>query len=283
KRYNIHHWVELFVERLSESQQKNNDRLAKQFEEKTLENLKQDYQSSKERMLFLDYDGTLVGFFDDPNDSHPDAELIQILEKLAEDPNNRVVVISGRGRDTLGKWLGDLNIDLICEHGVWLREKGGDWEMIKQLDDQWKRDILPVLDLYVNRTPGSFIEEKNYSLVWHYRKVETGLGELRTRELSSHIKYLTNNMPLQVLEGDMVVEIKDVDVSKGKATTKWLGRFPHDFTMAIGDDTTDEYTFKAVPDEAYTIKVGQEVSAAKYYVSSHKEVRKLLKELAGIK
>ena len=131
----------------------------------------------------------------------------------------------------------------------------------------------------MNRTPGSFIEEKNYSLVWHYRKVETGLGELRTRELSSHIKYLTNNMPLQVLEGDRVVEIKDVDVSKGKATTKWLERFEHDFTLAFGDDTTDEFTFKALPESSFTVKVGKELSAAKYFVNSYREVRNFLLEL----
>ncbi len=283
KRYNIHHWVKLFVDRLTETKENNQDMLAKKLEEKTVDLIREKFNAAQQRILFLDYDGTLVSFHDDPEDARPDHELIQLLESLAQNPKNRVVVISGRGRDTLGKWLADLeNIDIICEHGIWLKEKGQDWEPIKKLSDDWKKDIFPVLDLYVNRTPGSFIEEKNYSLVWHYRKVETGLGELRTRELSSHIKYLTNNMPLQVLEGDMVVEIKDADVNKGKATTRWLDRFEHDFIVALGDDKTDEDTFKVVKTsdkENFTVKVGTDVSEAKYFVNSYKEVRALLKSL----
>jgi trehalose 6-phosphate synthase/phosphatase len=170
-------------------------------------------------------------------------------------------------------------VDFICEHGVWLRERGKDWNMIDQLTDGWKQEILPVLEFYVDRTPGSLIETKDYSLVWHYRKVETGLGELRTRELSSHLKYISSNMNLQVLEGDMVVEIKSAGVNKGKAALKWLNQFPTEFIMALGDDWTDEDTFKVMPDEAITIKVGGNSSEAKYSVHSPKDVRKLLLEL----
>ena len=129
----------------------------------------------------------------------------------------------------------------------------------------------------MNRTPGSFIEEKDYSLVWHYRKVETGLGELRTRELTSHLRYLSTNQNLQVLEGDMVVEVKSADVNKGRAATKWLAKDPDaTFVMALGDDWTDEDTFKAMPNNAYTIKVGHTTSAARFYVKSHMQVRELL-------
>jgi trehalose 6-phosphate synthase/phosphatase len=51
-------------------------------------------------------------------------------------------------------------------------------------------------------------------------KVETGLGELRSRELTSHLKYLSNGKNLQVLEGDMVVEVKNAYVNKGNAAKK---------------------------------------------------------------
>jgi trehalose 6-phosphate synthase/phosphatase len=138
---------------------------------------------------------------------------------------------------------------------------------------------MSVLELYVDRTPGSFIEEKDYSLVWHYRKVETGLGELRTRELSSHLKYLSSNMNLQVMEGDMVVEIKSAQVNKGRAAQQWIVDFPSDFIVAIGDDWTDEDTFSAMPEDALTIKVGSTSSIAKYNLNSSKEVRSFLNQL----
>ena len=138
---------------------------------------------------------------------------------------------------------------------------------------------MKVLDGYVDRTPGSFVEKKDYSLVWHYRKVETGLGEARTRELTSHLKYITVDRNLKVLEGNKVVEIKNSEIDKGRAATVWLNKHPSDFVMACGDDWTDEDTFKVMPDNAYTIKVGTTSSAAKYRVTDFHDIRKLLKSL----
>ncbi|MDX1629819.1 MAG: trehalose-phosphatase, partial [Fulvivirga sp.] len=209
----------------------------------------------------------------------PDKELEKILTNLSKKKDSRVVVISGRDKNTLEKWLGHLDVEFIGEHGVWLKKKDNDWYMAEGLDNSWKEEIKPILDMYVNKTPGSFIEEKDFSLVWHYRKVETGLGELRAREIISHLKYLSVNMNLQVLEGNKVVEIKNLEVNKGKAALKWLTETNPDFILAIGDDWTDEDTFKAMPDKAFTIKVGDIHSAANYSVSEPKDVRKLLKSL----
>src|SRR5690606_20985357 len=114
---------------------------------------------------------------------------------------------------------------------------------------------------------------------WHYRKVETGLGQLRTREITSHLKFLAANSNLQVLEGDWVVEIKHMEVNKGKAVLKWVEKYPSDFMMAVGDDWTDEEIFKVVPDSAITTRVGSDYSAAKYSISGAKSVRKMLQKL----
>ena len=171
------------------------------------------------------------------------------------------------------------NVDIIAEHGVWLKEAEKKWRTVTALTDDWKKDIKEVLEDYVNRTPGSFIEEKDFSLVWHYRKVETGLGELRTRELNSHLNYLATNKNLQVLEGDKVVEIKSSEVNKGRAALYWIDRFKNGFMCAIGDDWTDEDTFLVMPKDSYTIKVGSTQSAAKFSIGSYKEVRQLLSKL----
>lgn len=211
----------------------------------------------------------------------PDNVLIGILKKLTSNEKNQVVIISGRDKETLDNWLGHLPLDIIAEHGVWLKERGSSWETITRLKSKWKDQFRPILDTYVNRTPGSFIEEKDHSLVWHFRKVETGLGELRSRELTSHLKYLSSGKNLQVLEGDMVVEVKNAEVNKGRAAQKWIDTFEPDFTLAIGDDWTDEDTFKAMPEGAITIKVGSTSSAAKYNVATVKEVRGFLKGLCG--
>ena len=279
KRYNITHWVNLFMTSLASIKKKQGGMETRKMDELSLEKMLKKFSDANRRMLFLDYDGTLTGFNPDPSDAKPDDELLSILKKLTQEEKNKVVVISGRDKGTLEEWVGHLKVDIIAEHGVWMREHGHDWETIVAMDNEWKKEIFPVLELYVNRTPGSFIEEKDYSLVWHYRKVETGLGELRTRELTSHLKYLSSNSNLQVLEGDMVVEIKDREVNKGRTAAQWLQKFNKDFAIAIGDDFTDEDTFKVMPEDAYTIKVGRKNSAARFSVGDYKEVRDVLKAM----
>lgn len=279
KRYNIHHWVNMFMDRLNHIIDIQKAMATKILDQQATKAIIQHFKKARHRIMFLDYDGTLTGFQPDPQMAFPDEELLGILKKLSTHTKNRVVIISGRDKETLEDWLGNLPLDIIAEHGVWLKEKKGDWEPITKLKNTWKNEFRPIIDGYVNRTPGSFLEEKDHSLVWHFRKVETGLGELRSRELTSHLKYLSTEKNIQVLEGNMVVEIKNADVNKGRAAQKWLSTFENDFALAIGDDWTDEDTFKAMPNNAVTIKVGNTSSAANFNVPTYKEVREFLRSL----
>jgi trehalose 6-phosphate synthase/phosphatase len=280
KRYNIHAWVKLFMDELANVKKEQSHLKTRLIDNQLSEEIKHAYKQSKERLIFLDYDGTLVGFFENPDDSKPDQELIEILEHLTKDINNHIVIISGRGRQSLEEWMKPYTLDIIAEHGVWIKRMNKPFKTFIKINASWKKEILSLLERYVNRTPGSFVEEKDYSLVWHYRKVETGLGEVRTRELTSHLKYMTANENLEVLEGDMIVEIKNSEINKGKAAQKLMKIYPDaDFLLALGDDFTDEDTFKAMPEEAYTIKVGTSASEAKFSVNSYKEVRKFFNEI----
>ena len=138
------------------------------------------------------------------------------------------------------------------------------------------------MESYADRTPGAFVEEKSYSLAWHYRKVETGLGMLRAHELIDSLKNFSSTYGLQLLDGDKVVEIRSAEVNKGRATLNILDNNHYDFILAIGDDRTDEDTFEALPRTAITIKVGDGMSAAHYYVKQWQEVRMLLGSLTMV-
>jgi trehalose 6-phosphate synthase/phosphatase len=279
RKYDIHHWVQLFMDRLAYCKEQQKALRTTFLKGKKLEQLKKDYAAAATRLIFLDYDGTLMPFTRDPDKTHPDAELLGLLRQLIRDDRNRVIIISGRNHNMLGEWLGGLPLDMIAEHGIWLRKHEEGWEMIQQLNNSWKEDIRPVLESYVARTPGSLLEEKDFALVWHFRKVEKTLGETRCGELSSYLHYLVANRNLQVMEGDKIVEIKNIEVNKGIAARRWLQSYPADFVIAIGDDRTDEDTFLAMPENAYTIKVGSNRSAARYHLNSYADVRSLLQDL----
>jgi trehalose 6-phosphate synthase/phosphatase len=278
-KFNIAHWVKLFMTRLQEVKQIQQSMLARRMSPDMQLQVQRQYRTAAKRAIFLDYDGTLVGFNVNIDLASPDQELYQLLRSLTADPANEVVMISGRKHETLSEWLGHLKLDLIAEHGAWQKKQGAKWRKLPGLTDQWKQEIYPMLDTYTDRTPGSFIEEKSYSLVWHYRKVEAGLGELRANELMNTLRYYTNDKGLQVLPGDKVIEVKNVEINKGRAAITWLQDRHFDFVMAIGDDHTDEDIFKALAEDTISIKVGSQVSAARYYLRNYQEVRHFLATL----
>lgn len=280
RQYDVFAWTRLFMDRLAYAKSQQLSLATTLLTPATAERLTRDYHRAERRLLLLDYDGTLAPFHPNPQRAQPDQELRLLLRALTDNPQNRVVIISGRDRATLESWLGHLPLDFIAEHGVWLRTAGEDWTLFQELRADWKRDLRPVLELYVSRTAGSFIEEKDYSLVWHYRRADADLGASRARELTSHLTFMASNTDLQVLEGNMVVEIKNAGINKGTAATRTLSTYQPDCILAIGDDRTDEDTFRAMPPEAYTVKVGSAPrSLARFHVAGTTAVRSLLRDL----
>ena len=280
-KFNVNHWVNIFMERLNEVKLMQRSMQTRHVHSATAQSIINRYHHTSKRIIFLDYDGTLVDFNPNVNQAYPDKELYEILTQLASDPNNRLVIISGRKHENLGEWFGDKNIYLVAEHGAWFKQQGTDWHKINGLSTSWKKEIQLELEKYVDRTPGSFIEEKTYSLAWHYRKAQPGLGEMRANELMNTLKFLATDKGLQLLPGDKVVEVKNMEINKGKAALSLVDESDYDFIMALGDDFTDEDLFKSLPDSSISIKVGTGASAAKFFVRNPKEVRGLLKALTA--
>jgi len=280
RRYDVVQWANEFMDKLLSTK-----KLQQEMEEKGLTSemqreLASDFQDSDKALLLLDYDGTLVPFSPRPAEAMPGAKLLRLLERFTKNPGTEVVLISGRDKDTLESWFGGLDVGLVAEHGVWIKEKSGGWETIETLTSEWKEEVHPILESWVDRTPGSFIEEKEFSLVWHYRKANTRLGELRARELMNNLSDITANLNLQVLEGSKVVELKNTDINKGRAASRWISRKKWDFILALGDDWTDEDTFKVLPSVAWSIKVGFGASAARFSLSSPSKAISLLRKIA---
>lgn len=266
KRYDVGKWTNVYLKKWKEILDKQKDMKTRIITNSIKYKMIDDFAQAKKRILFLDYDGTLVPIKDRPDLAKPDEELYSLLENLSQFENTEIVLISGRDKKTLQKWFGNINIHLIAEHGIWGR-KNNKWELLSSVTSDWKDKIYPTLEMFVDRTPGSFIEEKDFSLVWHYRKADADLADARVRELIDYMQYLTTNMGLSVLEGKKVVEIKSSQISKATAAKQWL-KNEYDFIFAAGDDFTDEDMFHAMPDHAYTVKIGYTPSYAKYNIRS---------------
>ncbi len=282
QKYNIFNWVKVFFDNLMNIKESQTDMATIRLYGSNRADMLRRYDKSNSALILLDYDGTLMEFHEDPTSRFPDKDLLRLLKGLSENPTNHVVVISGRDAETLEKWLGHLPVHLVAEHGIWSRPLDGEWTKKESGDDDWKADAFEIMNFYVDRTPGSFIEEKSHSLAWHYRRVEKGLGEVRKSELSSHLKHMMNSRGFHVMDGDHVVELKPNYTNKGVVAKEIFLQLKPDFTLCMGDDVTDEYMFEALPVEVYTVKVGPGASYARYGLEGVTDVRAFLNDLVTI-
>ncbi len=278
RRYDITHWAGDFINRLDDARLLQEERSERLLTAEMRRKLVADYGASINRLILLDYDGTLVPFAAKPEKATPDSAAMDQLARLAAEQNNKVVIISGRDRQTLESWFGALDINFIAEHGAWIKEREHPWTMLESLSSEWKDEVFPLLELYADRTPGAFVEEKEYSVVWHYRKADPVLGSLRAKELKDDLLHLTANLNVAVMEGNRVIEVKSTMINKGRAARHWTVQKPWDFILAIGDDRTDEDLFEVLPESAYSIKVGLTASRARFNLASQRDVLPLLRE-----
>lgn len=285
--YDVMHWSGDFIQELLKVHREQLRARPLAQHKKTLYD---SFHKGGKRLLLLDYDGTLVPFTGSPDEAKPDEELLNLLANLAEE-DTEIVIISGRDRERLESWLGHLRLTLIAEHGAWVKERGKRWKLSKPLAHSWKRKIRPVLKLYADRLPGSFIEEKEFSLVWHFRRANEELSNACAKELMDELLAFTANMDIQILQGNKVIEVKNSGVTKGSAVLLLTRSDLYDFILAIGDDRTDEHLFAVLtlrmagfdefrPD-TYTVRVGTDQSLAGYFLPSYLEVREMLQELAA--
>ena len=316
---NVVSWATDFLSSLSRIKREQQRLAAKELDSQTRQKLLDRFTSASSRIFFLDYDGTLTPIVGHPSEAVPSEELLETLRELTQLENTRVVILSGRDRATLEHWFGELDVDLAAEHGLiikrrhsgwtpvkrstdeWVarllskfkslpfRQPGSDeeallqdWRTIKPVRDDWKDDLRPVLDHYAERLPGSFVEEKEFSLVFHYRNANQQIAQGRIKELVHHLTGVTSRLDLQLLQGKKVLEIRHAGVDKGIAAASWLTdvRDKDAFILCAGDDTTDEDLFKVMPEHAFSIKVGKEVSNAQYNLESPAAVLDLLHQLA---
>jgi trehalose 6-phosphate synthase/phosphatase len=228
-------------------------------------------------LLFIDYDGTLVPIRELPELAVPEDKLVDLTSRLATVTD--LVIISGRNRDFLDKWFSEVKVTLVAEHGAFIRYAGGEWESSLGQDATWKEGIMPIMDRFTNRCKGSFVEEKRASLSWHYRNADEDLSALRAIELKGELEEMILNMPLQIIDGHKVVEVKMAGYNKGTAAMKLTVSGVNDFILAIGDDKTDEELFAALPDSAVTIKVGKGPTKAAYNFTKQTSVTRFLERM----
>jgi trehalose 6-phosphate synthase/phosphatase len=279
RRYNVNRWADDFLIELQKMEVIQNKFGAKLLSLAERQELITGYHSSATRLFLLDYDGTLTMLVRYPSMAKPTAEILYVLAGLTQDPNNEVALVSGRDKNTLQEWFGELPIALVAEHGHWIKKLKGDWKELKQQSNDWKEHLRPVLELYADRLPGAMMEEKDNSLAWHFRGADPEQSTLVASELTDYLVSFTANIDIQILRGHKVIEVRTAGINKGTAAQYFLAQKSYDFVLGIGDDWTDEDLFNALPDTAHSIKVGVANTHARFNLRNPREVLRFLESL----
>jgi trehalose 6-phosphate synthase/phosphatase len=279
--YDVERWVESFLSVLRAEPERENGARRTPTPEPVLEELARQIRAAPRRVLLLDYDGTLVPFARTPEAASPDLELRALLTQLTREPGCEVHVVSGRGRGIIEEWLEGIDLGLHLEHGLWSRlQNSTEWTSAASREVGWRDAVREILWDFTSRTPGSLIEEKSASFAWHYRGADPEFGSMQAKELRLHLSERLSNVPVEIVPGEMVVEVRPHGVNKGRVVGRVLGGDASDaLVVALGDDRTDEDLFAALPENGISIHVGPSASRARYRVEGVARAREFLRAL----
>lgn len=240
------------------------------------------YKKASKRLVLLDYDGTLVNYEILPDNATPSTQMLDVLEGLINDPETKVIILTGREHQDIDKFIGCLPMDIIAEHGAMIKENGI-WK--KQIIDNclWKNAILPLMNKATMNCPESFVEEKCCSLAWHYRAVEKTTGYIYSRKLIREMENVSKLYDFKIIDGNKVLEIVTPETNKGNAIHYITDLQNYNCILCIGDDRTDEDMFEYLlnRENAITIKVGEGYTTAKHRLGSVQKVLSFLKLLTS--
>lgn len=207
------------------------------------------FRQAKKRVLLFNYDGVLTPITKYYMDATPSSQLLKCLDVLSSKPKrNQVYIITGRDRLFMESFLGYLRVGMACEHGVFFRPCDKEQQWQHNIEDvSWKESIMPILQDFADRTPGSMIEEKEVNITWHYRNVDRDFASFQVNELLSHLQNVISKLPVDIVHYKKAIEIRPQNVNSGGVVRKILAMTPDaDFVLCIGSDHTAEEMYSAV-------------------------------------
>ena len=237
-------------------------------------------------VLVLDYDGTLVPIESRPHLARADADLAQLLDRLALHPRVWVAVVSGRGLDDLRDVLGTTGrLSLFAEHGGVVAWPDG---TVAPLSGAPKgEDLLHVRERlrHLKWPEGVWVEEKQLAVTVHTRGAPRP-ALFKARELLQEvIKETDPGERLQVIEGKEVLEVRPRGLHKGLVIDRLRDRLAEvDPTLVCaGDDRTDEDVFDRLEPGDFGVRVGEdgEATRARYRLLDPGEMRSFLQGLGA--
>ena len=245
-------------------------------------------RAGRHLLLLFDFDGTLAPFSPDPEAVYLDELVRRVLGSLALKLDSTVGVISGRRLPDLEKRLkipGEVYVAGF--HGLEIHAPGETFMHPEAAAaTATMRAIAETMRSHLPSLPGTFIEDKVFSVALHYREAAPAVRVVAQSYFMDAAREHVDSGRLRVLPGSCVVELlPGVSWHKGSAL-QWIREriervHGPTFTVYVGDDVTDEDAFRAVGPEGTTVSASDRASGAEFSVNGPDGVKRLLHSLDG--
>lgn len=276
RRFDAFKWIVEFMDGLENIRSDQKKLLARKLSSRTRTEIMTGYHTAESRLLILDYENVLT---DQPD--RPSTGLLEMIRTLTADPKNRLILMSNLDQRTMDTLFGSLKTDLVAGGGIWVRLQGEKWSSPYNLKAEWKKEIRPIMETFLDRTPGSILVERPHSFEWQYDKVSLELGNVRSQELMEDLLNFSKNRNLTVRQYGHCIEIRTAGVNKAKTFQPFLKNGKYEFILSINRPATDPSYYELFPSKAYTVMVGNSPSPARNNLDTCKNAVEFLKGLLG--
>ncbi|EPY53268.1 alpha,alpha-trehalose-phosphate synthase [Schizosaccharomyces cryophilus OY26] len=219
------------------------------------------YRNAKKRLIFLYFEGTITSW-GSQNQSVTSGlqRTINLLTNLTADPKNLVYIVSALGRQELDQLFQRVpRLGLVAENGCFTRSPPTSdtlppseqqiaslWKNeMKNVDLSWMKTVTEIFEYYAERTPGSYVEEKDASVVLHLREAEDSeFASWAAKECCESV----NNFDIPchaTIQNDTVV-CRSSKVSKRVAAEDIYKSYgaDFDFIFSASNETDDDSVFR---------------------------------------
>lgn len=229
--------------------------------------------------LFLDFDGTLVGFQNHPADVRVPVEVKRILVRLAQHAQLSIALVSGRSVASLRRLLA---VPGVLYFGLQGTESDGKLPAVSSAARRELSLAKRAARRELGKLPGIWIEDKKLTFAVHYRKAS--IPTIRAASAALTVILARTGKALHTLHGNRVWEVLPAEIpGKSVAPRKLLAKLPMaTAAIYVGDDGTDEVAFADIPAQV-TIRVGEKHrTRARFYLHDPADVLKFLCKLENL-
>jgi trehalose 6-phosphate phosphatase len=193
--------------------------------------------------VFLDVDGTLLDFNNDPRAVQVSGALLTLLHALHDALDGALALVSGRELDDLDGLFDKPRWAAAGLHGLQLRRADGSFRRITIAPEQQKK-MQQATEALAARFAGVQLEDKQIAVALHCRRAPEQFAPLH----DAAVELIAQLPGYELQPGNLVIEFKPVGMDKGRAVVELLGSppFAGRLPVYLGDDLTDEHAFASI-------------------------------------